>query len=147
MSSSVELVLIQPVQVSTGSNRPLYQWTVTLDGVNSIGLALDTTFASNTADVDGLYPRTNLLSVFFQDGSLLQMDGGGIADASDSSIAGSSRHSFPLVRCSPGNTNGLTNASYAYSTTTDPTSQVWIITVMTSTCPANNEFFVPLIRV
>jgi len=145
---SIPLVLMDPVQVSTGSNRPLYQWTATLDGVNSIGLALDTTFASDTADVHQLYPRTNLLTIFFQDGSLLQMDGGGLADDSTSTVSGISNHSFPLVRCSPGNTNGFTNASYAYSVTTDPTSQIWTITVITSTCPTlRDNVSIPRIRI
>jgi hypothetical protein len=143
---SIDLILITPVLVSTGSNRPIYQWTVTRDGVNRIGLALDVTFASNMANFEQLYPRSNILTILLDAGGVLQMDGGGVAASSDSITSGTSRISFPLVRCSPGNTL-FAGASYASSVTTATNMNVWPITVIVSTCPRSNDVSIPTIRV
>lgn len=143
---SIDLILISPVQVSTGSNRPIYQWTVTLDGVNRIGLALDVTFASNTANFQQLYPRSNILTILLDGGAILQMDGGGVAASADSTTSGTSRILFPLVRCSPGSAL-FAGASYASSVTTATNVNIWPITVTVSTCPRSNDVLIPTIRV
>jgi len=98
MSSVLVLVGVDPIKVNP-STPAMYQWTLLVDGVK-VGTGLDVTIASQVPGKDGYFRRTNMFTASLEDGSMIQMNGGGYLTTADGS--GTGNFQFPVISSSPG---------------------------------------------